>query len=607
MPKRKIEDLQPRKVSLLHWFRKGLRLHDNPSLREGLQKGAEIFRCVYILDPWFAGLCEKGVNRWRFLLDCLEDLDKSLRKLNSRLFLVRGQPADVFPRLFKEWNITHLSFEEDCEPYGRERDQVIKALAQEAGVDVICQRSHTLYDPQEILKLNNNEPPLTYNRFQELISLIGPPPQPVDPVTAQDVEGMDTAIASNHYEKYGIPSLEELGFDTENIPTKVWIGGETEAMQRLHRHLERKAWVANFERPRMCPVALNSSPTSLSPYLRFGCLSSRLFYWELTNLFIKVKRTNKIPLSLHGQLLWREFFFAVGCNNPNLDQMENNQICIQIPWDKNPAQLKRWTEGTTGFPWIDAIMTQLRLEGWIHPLARHATACFLTRGDLWISWEEGMKVFEELLLDADWSVNAGNWIWLSCSSFFQQFFHCYCPVMFGRRTDPEGEFIRKYLPVLKNMPTKYIFDPWTAPLEVQKEAKCVIGEDYPYPIVNHAEASHANIEKMKKVFKNISKYCGPGLLAAVPSSKAASTRLNMAKSFVVPQTNTASPGTSNMNVGNAGGTSYYKQSRPMLNGYNSEYSTVEATPMTSLSQDQLNQMNLQVPSVMGDKNMYCYN
>ncbi|KAJ8031834.1 hypothetical protein HOLleu_25162 [Holothuria leucospilota] len=98
-----------------------------------------------------------------------------------------------------------------------------------------------------------------------------------------------------------------------------------------------------------------------------------------------------------------------------------------------------------------------------------------------------------------------------------------------------------------------------------------------------------------------------GLLAAVPSSKAASTRLNMAKSFVVPQTNIASPGTSNMNVGNAGGTSYYKQSRPMLNGYNSEYSTVEATPMTSLSQDQLNQMNLQVPSVMGDKNMYCYN
>lgn len=94
-------------------------------------------------------------------------------------------------------------------------------------------------------------------------------------------------------------------------------------------------------------------------------------------------------------------------------------------------------------------MTQLREEGWIHHLARHAVACFLTRGDLWISWEEGMKVFEELLLDADWSVNAGTWMWLSSSSFFQQFIHCYCPVRFGRKADTNGDFIRKYLPVLR--------------------------------------------------------------------------------------------------------------------------------------------------------------
>lgn len=106
-------------------------------------------------------------------------------------------------------------------------------------------------------------------------------------------------------------------------------------------------------------------------------------------------------------------------------------------------------QGQTGFPWIDAIMTQLHEEGWIHHLARHAVACFLTRGDLWISWEEGMKVFEELCLDADWSVNAGMWMWLSSSSFFQQFLHCYCPVRFGRKADPNGDYIRRYLPVLK--------------------------------------------------------------------------------------------------------------------------------------------------------------
>lgn len=116
--------------------------------------------------------------------------------------------------------------------------------------------------------------------------------------------------------------------------------------------------------------------------------------------------------------------------------MVGNPICLQIPWDKSAKALAKWANGHTGFPWIDAIMTQLREEGWIHHLARHAVACFLTRGNLWISWEEGMKVFEEYSLDADWSVNAGMWLWLSCSSFFQQFFHCYCPVKFGRKADP---------------------------------------------------------------------------------------------------------------------------------------------------------------------------
>ncbi|MGH0153994.1 UNVERIFIED_CONTAM: hypothetical protein FKN15_029433 [Acipenser sinensis] len=198
--------------------------------------------------------------------------------------------------------------------------------------------------------------------------------------------------------------------------------------------------------------------------------------------------------------------------------MEGNPICVQIPWDKNPEALAKWAEGRTGFPWIDAIMTQLRQEGWIHHLARHAVACFLTRGDLWLSWEEGMKVFEELLLDADWSVNAGSWMWLSCSSFFQQFFHCYCPVGFGRRTDPNGDYIRRYLPVLRGFPAKYIYDPWNAPESVQKIAKCVIGVHYPKPMVNHAEASRLNIERMKQIYQQLSCYRGLGLLASVPSN-----------------------------------------------------------------------------------------
>nr|XP_054368329.1 cryptochrome-2 [Mirounga angustirostris] len=278
-----------------------------------------------------------------------------------------------------------------------------------------------------------------------------------------------------------------------------------------------QAWVANYERPRMNANSLLASPTGLSPYLRFGCLSSRLFYYRLWDLYKKVKRNSTPPLSLFGQLLWREFFYTAATNNPRFDRMEGNPICIQIPWDRNPEALAKWAEGKTGFPWIDAIMTQLRQEGWIHHLARHAVACFLTRGDLWVSWESGVRVFDELLLDADFSVNAGSWMWLSCSAFFQQFFHCYCPVGFGRRTDPSGDYIRRYLPILKGFPSRYIYEPWNAPESIQKAAKCIIGVDYPRPIVNHAETSRLNIERMKQIYQQLSRYRGLCLLASVPS------------------------------------------------------------------------------------------
>lgn len=138
-----------------------------------------------------------------------------------------------------------------------------------------------------------------------------------------------------------------------------------------------------------------------------------------------------------------------------------------------------------------------------------------------------MKVFEELLLDADWSVNAGSWMWLSCSSFFQQFFHCYCPVGFGRRTDPNGDYIRRYLPILRAYPAKYIYDPWNAPEDVQKAAKCIIGVHYPKPMVNHAEASRINIERMKQIYQQLSCYRGLGLLATVPANSNSASNSNV--------------------------------------------------------------------------------
>jgi cryptochrome len=173
---------------------------------------------------------------------------------------------------------------------------------------------------------------------------------------------------------------------------------------------------------------------------------------------------------------------------------------LEIPWDDDPELLAAWKEGRTGYPFIDAAMTQLRQTGWIHHLARHAVACFLTRGDLWQSWERGAAVFEEYLIDADWSINNFNWQWLSCSAHFYQYFRCYSPVAFGKKTDPNGDYIRKWLPIFKDMPAKYIYEPWEAPVAIQQKCGVVIGETYPHPIVDHKTISKSNMGRMKEAY-----------------------------------------------------------------------------------------------------------
>ena len=282
------------------------------------------------------------------------------------------------------------------------------------------------------------------------------------------------------------------------------IGGEQEGLRRLTVLVtERSAWVCQFEKPKTSPNCIHEpSTTVLSPYLKFGCVSVRRMYHQLKQIYASSStgRYTRPPVSLEGQLLWREFFYYSSYYTPRFDHMEGNTRCRQIPWNRDEAMISAWKQGQTGYPFIDAIMTQLRVEGWIHHLARHMVACFLTRGDLWQHWEEGVKVFDLYLLDSDWALNNANWQWLSCSHFFHQYFRVYSPVAFGKKTDKEGNYIRKWLPQLKDMPNKYIYEPWTSPLEVQQRCGCVIGVDYPHRIVIHDQARVENIAKMKLAF-----------------------------------------------------------------------------------------------------------
>jgi cryptochrome len=513
----------------MHWFRKGLRLHDNPALVASLEQSPQRIYPVYVLDGNCYQLLRCTPLRANFLVECLQDLDSNLRSLGSRLYVLEGDPTTALPDKWKEWNITHLSYEEDesGEPYAAERDETIVKQAQKANIRLFTECSETLYPLKEYAKKAGAKGvPATMTGFQKVF---GSMPSKAKVLPAPTKDDFPDNLSDNKKEESklylppkkptdlpwprGIPKSQvESSWslkDCQNL-TPLVHGGETLARQALKESLKDANWVATFEKPKTSCTSLTPSTTALSPYLSWGCLSPRQVWFALDNAVARTSSTkhSKPPVSLHGQMLWRDFNNLIahdankehpGCWN----QIEGNKYCREVPWDDDPKMLGAWKTGQTGFPWIDAAMRQLAQEGWIHHLGRHAVACFLTRGDLWQSWEEGAKHFESQLLDADYALNGFNWMWLSCSGFFYQYFRCYSPIAFQKKNDPNGLYIRKYVPELKDLPSKYIYAPWEAPSSILQKAGVRLGpgKDYPRPIVDdHTAISKANMSRMKQAY-----------------------------------------------------------------------------------------------------------
>jgi cryptochrome len=275
----------------------------------------------------------------------------------------------------------------------------------------------------------------------------------------------------------------------------VLLGGETEGLRRMHEFLAQKSRVATFDKPKTSPVvslasAGQADTTLLAPYLKFGCVSVRSLYEGLVKTVSGRKHTEP-PVSLIGQVLWREHFYFMSFTYPSFDSQDGNELVLSAEWDDDEVLFQAWADGKTGFPWIDAIMRQLRTEGWIHHLARHCAACFLTRGDLWQNWERGAAVFDKYLLDADWALNNANWMWLSGTSvMFTTYFRVYSPTAFPVKYGAAArEYVRYWVPEVRDVEDEFLFEPWRS----KKMSKI----DYPAPIVNHREALEINMERMK--------------------------------------------------------------------------------------------------------------
>jgi deoxyribodipyrimidine photolyase len=436
------------KPRVIYWFRTDLRLHDSPALKAALDLKPECLYPIWTWDPHYVYRARVGPNRWQYLLDCQSDLSSSITKLNpkSKLFLIREAPQTLFPQLLQAWNITHLVFEKDTDAYARERDEKVMEIAKRAGVEVIVKVGRTLYDPDELVKVNHGKPTMSISQVQAAGKKIGEIPRPIPtpkklpdpgitdlefdqtkPASSPDInalqrngeEGSYSALAGPNGD-FALPTMEELGLKEATTPHR---GGETIGLRMLDEIIANEDYTATFEKPKTAPTAFEPQATTLlSPHMHFGSLSCREFYWRVQDVVTKYKgKASQPPTSLTGQLLFRDMYFgAQAALGYTFGQTYNNPQCRFVPWhlpsevdsktglitgkyliDNSVAeeQLRRWKHGLTGFPWIDALMRQLKQEGWIHHLGRHAVACFLTRGGCYVDWERGAEVFEEWLID----------------------------------------------------------------------------------------------------------------------------------------------------------------------------------------------------------------
>ncbi|KAJ9624999.1 hypothetical protein H2203_004950 [Taxawa tesnikishii (nom. ined.)] len=547
---------------VIYWFRTDLRLHDSPALHAALDLSPSCLYPIWTWDPHYVYSARVGVNRWQFLLDCQTDLSRSLTALNSKskLLVLREAPQTLFPKLFKAWKITHLVFEKDTDSYARERDAAVIKLAEEAGVTVVVKSGRTLWDSDELVKANGGKPTMSITQVQRAGAKLGPIAKPLPaPKTLPDPGDVELGFEQEVPEQerdfndgqrrgeersyrggiagpngdFGVPTMKELGLKEATTPHR---GGESVALGILDSVIKDETYTATFEKPRTAPTAFEPQSTCFtSAHLHFGTLSCRLFYHRVQEVVDRYKgKASSPPTSLTGQLLFRDMYFgAQAALGYAFGQTHNNPYCRFVPWhlpssidpstglitgdhEVDDAQkeewFQRWREGKTGFPWIDALMRQLRIEGWMHHLGRHAVACFLTRGGCYISWERGAEVFEEWLVDHEAASNIGNWQWLACVAFYAQFYRCYSPIAFPQKWDKEGEFVRRFVPELKDLPEKYIYEPWKAPVLDQKRAGVLVkgkGEEeeegeykvYPKPIFDFAERREICIQGLKKAYE----------------------------------------------------------------------------------------------------------
>jgi deoxyribodipyrimidine photo-lyase len=478
----------PVSAPILVWFRRNLRIDDNLVLREAVRRGGPVIP-VFIRQRTANGVATAS-GAW--LDRSLNKFARELSRKGSRLVARSGDPLEVLKKLIKETEAAAVLWDKSFEPIQRETDDRICAQLTRSGVLCSMINDALLFDPGRIL--NKQETPFkVFTPFWNHCLSLGEPPEP---------QPCPRLISPSKW-----PRSEELRVKIPKWAKKIehgWKPGSDGARQALKRFLDGR--IENYPVDRDRPFLEGTS--RLSSHLHFGEISARQVWHETR----KHAGTARLPGSARAseaflrQIIWREFAHYLLFHFPETADKPLRKEFLRLKWKKDAKLLRAWQKGKTGYPIVDAGMRELWSTGWMHNRVRMIVGSFLVK-DLLQDWRDGASWFMETLADADLANNTFGWQWVAgCGADAAPYFRIFNPVLQGEKFDPEGAYVKQWVPELSKVPAKFIHGPWQAPADVLAKAGVRLGKDYPAPVVDHDAARKKALFSYYRLKKSPSKY-----------------------------------------------------------------------------------------------------
>lgn len=459
------------------WFRHDLRIADNPALAAAAARRAPVIP-LFILDDQTPGRWRLGgAARW-WLHGSLESLARDLRRLGAPLVLRRGPAESVLLGVVEESGAGAVFWNRGYEPFVVQRDRGIKAALRARGITADSFKATLLHEPWTVGR--GGEPITVFAPFARALRRL-PPPEP--PLEAPS--GLPNPHHAPASDRLGEWRLRPRSPDWAQGLRLTWQPGEAAAVARLERFMANavERYASDRHRPDL------DLTSRLSPHLRFGEIGPRQI-WRAVEA-VRALPGGRVGCGIGAfvrELHWREFAYHLLHHHPHLPEHALDPAFDRLGWRDDPAELRAWQAGRTGYPMVDAAMRQLRATGWMHNRLRMIVGSFLTK-HLLLPWQEGAAWFWDNLVDADLANNTLGWQWVaSTGPDAVGFVRIASPVLQARSFDPGGVFVRRWLPELAALPKALIHEPWRAPKSVLADAGVRLGETYPLPIIDHSLA-----------------------------------------------------------------------------------------------------------------------